>query len=88
MMNTLIFLPRRHDHPRTEDAEEVLSNAQIEREKREGGIRHRQAWSAGHAQARPRANTTPSFMPNSIASAMPHHGEWRGRRTGRMVLVH
>jgi hypothetical protein len=31
---TLIFLPRRHDHPRTEDAEKVLSNREKERSER------------------------------------------------------
>jgi len=41
---TLIFLPRRHDHPRTEDAEKVLSNT--ERDTGTGGRHQTKTWSA------------------------------------------
>ena len=70
---TLIFLPRRHDHPRTEDAEKVLSNT--ERETGTGGRHQTKTWSAGHAQARHRANTTPHACRTRLLELLPHHGK-------------
>jgi hypothetical protein len=75
---TLIFLPRRHDHPRTEDAEKVLSNREREREKREtqgqeGDIRQRHGVQdmPKHAIVR----TPPHACRTRLSALLPHHGK-------------